>query len=361
MKALKHESIKVALRYFSISAFLGFYIFVFTAPAATAAILPTPGQSCAYSADEDACRKQICPRFCQKGIPRIPGALASGTLHEQGCTKDEDYINYYCNTGVCVPEALKGANLTPEQLNDPAAIPCNYTLDDLVTVGIRFAQWIIGIAGGLALLFFAYAGNQWIVSMGNPEAIQGAKKTLTAAFVGLMIILGSAFILDYATALILGPPPPDPDKTQTREGSARADIGTGFRAIVPKACTKETEEAVCFGTNMECYGTKPEQGGAETGVCRSKCDIYKGPKGYSCIQLGCISDDDCNNRAQGVTGNKCFGVQGGGGYCVPGSQIAEIGLVPTLECVGAQGRGFCERDPSGGGPSTYQCCKVKGN
>ena len=313
---------------------------------AQAAILPTPGQSCAYEADKELCKKNICPKICRQGLPRIPGGLASGTIHEQGCVNDDDYVHYYCNTGVCVPAELKGAALSDAQRQDPAYVPCNYTLDDLVTVGIRISQWIISIAGGLALLFFAYAGNQWITSMGNPEHIQQAKKTLTAAFVGLMIILASAFLLDYVVSAILGFTPGSPARDT---GAAQTD--PGFRVIVPGVCS---ENNPCEGTNMIC-GT--EQRGIK-GVCQSKCDVEKGPQGYSCIQLGCAEDDDCNNREQGVTGNKCFGVQGGGGYCMGADDVSRIGS-PTLECEGGSGgRGYCERDPASGA-TTYRCCRVK--
>ena len=141
-------------------------LFVLLAPAARAqgGLLPTPGETC----PDDACRQQICP---QSPVERI------------------------CERGKCLTVKPKG-NWTTETL------PCNYTLDDFVLVGVNLSNLIFGITGSLMLLFIAYGGYQYLTSMGNPEGLQGAKKTLTAAFVGLIIIFGASLFVRFIAELV---------------------------------------------------------------------------------------------------------------------------------------------------------------
>lgn len=65
---------------------------------------------------------------------------------------------------------------------------------------------ILGLAGGIALLLIIYSGYKLMTSQGNPEAIQGARETLTSAIVGLLFIIFSMVILQVIGAGILGIP-----------------------------------------------------------------------------------------------------------------------------------------------------------
>jgi len=56
----------------------------------------------------------------------------------------------------------------------------------------NFAIWATGI---LALLVLIYAGIEYFLSTGNPEKIKTAKDRITAALIGLLILLGSYLIL----------------------------------------------------------------------------------------------------------------------------------------------------------------------
>lgn len=48
---------------------------------------------------------------------------------------------------------------------------------------------LVSIAGSLALLFIIYAGFQMIVSRGNAQQYESAKKTLTNAIIGLLLVV----------------------------------------------------------------------------------------------------------------------------------------------------------------------------
>lgn len=65
---------------------------------------------------------------------------------------------------------------------------------------------LLGIAGGIALLLIIFSGYRMIAAAGNPEALQGARETLTSAIVGLLFIIFSFVILELIGVDILRVP-----------------------------------------------------------------------------------------------------------------------------------------------------------
>ena len=59
--------------------------------------------------------------------------------------------------------------------------------------------WLIGIVGGLAIIFIVIGGIRYIIAGGDPKATDSAKNQITAAIVGLVIAL-----LAVAIVLIIG-------------------------------------------------------------------------------------------------------------------------------------------------------------
>ncbi len=55
-------------------------------------------------------------------------------------------------------------------------------------------QIFVVLAGSIATLFFVLGGVRYITSSGNPEALDGAKKTIIYSGVGLALVL-AAFVL----------------------------------------------------------------------------------------------------------------------------------------------------------------------
>ena len=60
---------------------------------------------------------------------------------------------------------------------------------DLNTIIGRIIDWVLGIAGAIALLFLIIGGVRYIISAGNPTQTEGAKKTIIYALVGLVVII----------------------------------------------------------------------------------------------------------------------------------------------------------------------------
>lgn len=93
-----------------------------------------------------------------------------------------------------LPLAGLAADAIPNPLGE------GVTLDD---VYVNIINAILGILGGLALLFFIYGGFQFMLAGGNEERVAKAKKSLTWATLGIVVIIMSYSILQFLYAKIL--------------------------------------------------------------------------------------------------------------------------------------------------------------
>ncbi len=73
----------------------------------------------------------------------------------------------------------------------------------LTTAILRLA---IGIAGGVAFLLLISGAFRLIFSAGNPESIQQGREVITAAIIGLIVVVFSVFLLRLIGISILGLP-----------------------------------------------------------------------------------------------------------------------------------------------------------
>ena len=87
--------------------------------------------------------------------------------------------------------------LAVDPLENPAE---GQLIDDVDFEGllVRIIEWALYAAGGVAVLFLIYGGFQYITSRGNEEQTEAAKKTITAAIIGIVII-----IMAFAIVLIV--------------------------------------------------------------------------------------------------------------------------------------------------------------
>lgn len=70
-----------------------------------------------------------------------------------------------------------------------AKLSClTYALQNIV-------NFAVGFAGALAVILIIYAGVKFIISGGDKEKVEQAKKTLTFAIYGLLFIIFSFFII----------------------------------------------------------------------------------------------------------------------------------------------------------------------
>src|SRR5476651_393648 len=69
------------------------------------------------------------------------------------------------------------------------------TLKCLPAVFSNVVDWALGLAGITAVFFIIIAGFKFLTSGGDPKQVEGARKTMTFAIAGLVIIFLSFAII----------------------------------------------------------------------------------------------------------------------------------------------------------------------
>jgi hypothetical protein len=73
----------------------------------------------------------------------------------------------------------------------------NCELSDFTRILVNVAQWILGISGSLALLALVYGGVLFLISGGSSETVAKAKRIITGAVIGLIIVFASYTIIAF--------------------------------------------------------------------------------------------------------------------------------------------------------------------
>lgn len=73
------------------------------------------------------------------------------------------------------------------------------TLSCLKVVFNNVINWALGLAGLAAVFFIIYAGIKFLTSGGDPKQVEGARKTLTYAIAGLIVVF-----LAFAIIKVIG-------------------------------------------------------------------------------------------------------------------------------------------------------------
>ncbi len=60
---------------------------------------------------------------------------------------------------------------------------------DLKETVLNIIQWILGILALVAVVMIIIAGFQWMTAGGSEEKVEKAKKIITAAVIGLIVVL----------------------------------------------------------------------------------------------------------------------------------------------------------------------------
>lgn len=61
---------------------------------------------------------------------------------------------------------------------------------------------LMGLSSFLALAYLMYGGIRWITSRGDKMAVESARKHVVAAVIGLVIVVGSFFILRVVGSIL---------------------------------------------------------------------------------------------------------------------------------------------------------------
>lgn len=80
----------------------------------------------------------------------------------------------------------------------------SYELNDFIGLAVKVATIIWAISGSIALLMFVYGGVLFLISSGNSQIVERAKKTIIGAVIGLAIVFGSYAIVYFIMINVLG-------------------------------------------------------------------------------------------------------------------------------------------------------------
>jgi hypothetical protein len=68
---------------------------------------------------------------------------------------------------------------------------------DLKTTVVNAVSWALGVLALVAVVFIIVGGFQWLTAAGNEERVELAKKTISSAVVGMVLVLMSWAIVTF--------------------------------------------------------------------------------------------------------------------------------------------------------------------
>ena len=71
----------------------------------------------------------------------------------------------------------------------------NYTIDNVIKIFSGFACWLVSIIVAVMIIFIIIAGFRFMMTGGNPEKYDKAKKNLGYLLIGIVVIFGVNVIL----------------------------------------------------------------------------------------------------------------------------------------------------------------------
>lgn len=73
---------------------------------------------------------------------------------------------------------------------------------DLIQVMMNITNYILGVVSMIAVLMIVYSGLMYLTSGGNDDAVENAKRTLSNAIIGL-IIVGLAYAIVTVVVFVI--------------------------------------------------------------------------------------------------------------------------------------------------------------
>jgi hypothetical protein len=93
-----------------------------------------------------------------------------------------------------LPASVMAYTAPPVEIKDPNSTDVKMILNSVI-------EWILVLVGGIAVLFLVWGGIQYVTSAGNKDKAELAKKTITYAVIGIIIIVLAEVIVNIATGL----------------------------------------------------------------------------------------------------------------------------------------------------------------
>lgn len=201
-------------------------------------------------------------------------------VYAQECTTSADCTGgEFCNANeICVSINLEGGGTGLSIPNQGSQISSDIVQDrtfgDLV---LDIVNYFIGFLGFLATIVFVYSGVLWVTSGGAEERIAKAKKIMTYAALGLIIVILSFSIVQFITSSAGGEKASYCDPPCS---SGEACIDNPDTPAIDYSCVElDTSTNIC-GSSFECPP------GQYCSLASNSC--------ISGIDLTCDSNENCD-------------------------------------------------------------------
>lgn len=215
-------------------------------------------------------------------------------------------------------------------------------LGDVIKSMVNF---FIGFLGFIAVIVFVYAGVLWVVSGGNDEQITKAKKMMTYAALGLLVVIMSFSIVQFITSSAGG-------------GEQVLQCGGVDDQTCPSGQFCDLNQGICVDSS------------GPTQLCAVDTDCAFG---FTCISGSCSPDQNvlCSNTTDCSAGQYCSG-----GVCVGGTVLTCSDNSDCESPKQCDPFGLCRNQNAGSGstcedssdcPTGYVCnedqnvCEVQGS
>lgn len=86
----------------------------------------------------------------------------------------------------------------------PKVTPITTSGTTISGIIVTLVTQLLIVAGALAVLFLIIGGVRYVVSAGNEQQVETAKKTIFNAIIGIVVIILAIVILNTVTKLIKG-------------------------------------------------------------------------------------------------------------------------------------------------------------
>ena len=78
-------------------------------------------------------------------------------------------------------------------------------IETLIEVGINpLLNWITGFSIVIAVAMIILSGYNFITSLGDPDKVQKGQKGLTAALIGMAVVIVARLIIEFVLGVISG-------------------------------------------------------------------------------------------------------------------------------------------------------------
>lgn len=215
--------------------------------------------------------------------------------------------------GLLIALPTQAQGLLPACAKDVKAV---LQLSCFLNLLIGISQWILGITGSLALLFFVYGGFLFLTSRGSSDQVQKGKTILTQATIGIIIIFGAYLAINFLVTNVL-------------KAKFTTEIPQEAAPAAPALKTQPVSCGVCncfpagggspipigsgYTSNNECLNACKKQG-----YQNANCGAIPTAKPTEC---NCYCKSGISNLPEGITAteqeckNKCLIKKTEGGFC----------------------------------------------